>query len=232
MCDFSPGVFSQVLQKGATMEGARARHSGRIFLGELFVLVLAVLALSGCAQDVAPKICAEWDFDCYTEQALGGLKAVRENISSWTRLNLIGQILVLFLSIVATLVIALQDENNKHLTRTASLVITALVTGITSALVTFQVPENIERLADVLGEMTTETNKFMLGAEKLKGGRDKDELRKVYREDPVFRNAAIELNASYVGSYNKLKLDLLKLGGKAVNLRTPQQTPPPPPPAK
>ncbi|MCW2573474.1 MAG: hypothetical protein JWO88_3532, partial [Frankiales bacterium] len=54
------------------------------------VLLVAIATLTGCAQDVPPIACADADFDCFVKQAAAGIKIVRENISYWSNVNLIG----------------------------------------------------------------------------------------------------------------------------------------------
>ena len=223
-------IFYWGLQRrggGAVMLAADKPFTGRKFLAAISVLTIGLLVLSGCAPDTPPKSCDVWDFDCFSEQAIGGMRAVRENLAFWTRLNLAGQIAVGILSLVATVTVAMQTEDNKRVTRPVSVVSTALVTGITALLLSLQVPETIDRLVDALGDMATETNKFMYSAEILKAGRDKDQLKELYHDNAAFRDAVIKLSFDYAGTYNKLKLDLFKLGGATANLRVSRQPPPP-----
>ena len=105
----------------------------RIFL---FLLTLVAAAtIAGCAQDVPPINCQVPDFNCYQVQALRGITVVRENIGYWSNVNLCAQIAIALSGLVATIVIALQDSANRKWTRPIGLVATALVTGMTSALV-------------------------------------------------------------------------------------------------
>jgi hypothetical protein len=104
---------------------------------KFFVTFLVSFAISGCAQDVLPINCNDPDLQCYVDQAVKGIIIVRENISYWSNVHLIIQFLIVLCGIIATVMIALQGDENKHWTRPIGLVATALVTGLTSALVSF-----------------------------------------------------------------------------------------------
>jgi hypothetical protein len=191
------------------------------------LLVAASFALFGCAADVPPINCVDPDFDCYINQATKGIRIVRENIAYWSTINLIGQICIVVAGIVATIVIALQGDDNRHWTRPVGLVATALVTGLTSALVSFHVPDNVDKLVDVIGNMTEVVNEFDYNAEKLKAGRDPKEVEQAFRSDAKFRDGVNDLTMKYVTAYNKIKIDMLKLSGTASKLSTVQPAPPP-----
>src|SRR5690242_6865701 len=129
-----------------------AMSSNRSFL-QCSIVLLGLVCLSGCAQDVPPVGCDMPNFDCYTEQTLKGIRVVRENISYWSNVNLLGQLFIVLSGMVATIMIALQGDQNKHWTRPVGLAATALVTGLTSALVSFHVPDNVDKLVDIVGSM-------------------------------------------------------------------------------
>src|SRR4051812_44069462 len=169
------------------------RRDSLSFLGRMVVLVAAIAALTGCAQDVPPIACADADFDCFVKQAAAGIKIVRENISYWSNVNLIGQALIVVAGIVATIMIALQGDENKVWTRPIGLIATALVTGMTSALVSFHVPDNVDKLVDILGNMTTITNEFGYQSSKLSEGKDLPEAQQRFKSDAAFRNAVNDL---------------------------------------
>ena len=203
-----------------------------LLLGRIVVPVLMIMMLTGCAHDVPPIICDDADFDCYMKQAAAGIKVVRENISYWSNVNLIGQALIVLAGIIATIMIALQGDDNKVWTRPVGLVATALVTGMTSALVSFHVPDNIDKLVDILGNMTTITNDFGYQSAKLSDGKSSKEVQDRYKSDANFRNSANELTKKYVDSYNGIKIDLLRLSGTASRLTSVQSPPPANPAAK
>jgi len=133
------------------------------------LLIAASFALSGCAADVPPLNCVDLDFDCYINHATAAIRVVRENIEYLSTINLIGQTCIVVSGVVATIVIALQGDANRFWTRPIGLIATALVTGVTSALVSFHVPDNVDKLADVIANMTEVVNQFDYDAEKLKG---------------------------------------------------------------
>ena len=135
------------------------------------VLAVALLALAACTPDVPPIGCEDPDFACYIDQALKGMVVVRQNISAWSNIYLAAQVLIAVSSLVATVVIALQGDQNRYWTRPTGLVATALVTGITSALVSFHVPETIDKMIDIVGNMATTINDFDGKREKLVAGR-------------------------------------------------------------
>jgi hypothetical protein len=184
------------------------------------VLVVGALTLTACAQDVPPITCEDADFDCFVKQAAAGIRIVRENISYWSNVNLIGQALIVVAGIVATIMIALQGDENKVWTRPIGLIATALVTGMTSALVSFHVPDNVDKLVDILGNMTNITNEFGYQSAKLSEGKDLKEVQQRFKTDAAFRNSINELTKKYVDDYNAIKIDMLKLNGTASRLST------------
>jgi hypothetical protein len=82
-------------------------------------------------------MCVDPDFDCYSKQMLAGVWTVRESISYWSNLHLALQIFIAVARIVTTVMIALEGDENGHWTKPIGLVATALVTGLTSPLVSF-----------------------------------------------------------------------------------------------
>jgi hypothetical protein len=192
------------------------------------ILALAVAGLSGCARDVLPTECTDPDFDCYSRQMLAGIKVVRDSISYWSNLHLAVQIFIALSGIVATIMIALQGDDNRHWTRPIGLIATAMVTGLTSALVSFHVPDNIDKLIDVGERMTALANDFDYRAVKLKAGRSKQEIEEAFKRDPRFREAENDLTYKYTNEYNKIKSEMLRLGGSAARLTAPASPPPAP----
>lgn len=183
------------------------------------ILGLAV-TMTGCAHDVQPVGCQDPDLQCYTDQALKGITVIRQNISYWSNVNLLGQVLIALSGMVATIMIALQGDHNKRWTRPIGLVATALVTGLTSALMSFHVPDNIDKLVDIVGSMSNIANEFDYQAEKLKAGKSQKEIEEAYRTNPKFRDDVNNLTKKFSDDYNKIKLDMLKLSGSAAKLNS------------
>ena len=188
------------------------------FVARSSVAVLAALALAGCAADLPTAICEDWDFDCYIEHTALTRDVIRAHIAYWSNANIIAKILIVFLGIVATVMIALQGDQNKVWTRPIGLVATTLVTGITSALVSLHVPENVDKLVDIYGNMTINVNDFAYETEKIRLGRSRQELQAAFKTDKQFRDAANELTKKYADAHGKLKVEMLKLSGSTGKL--------------
>jgi hypothetical protein len=186
-------------------------------LWSIVILSLAV-AISGCSRDVPPVCCECLDFQCYMTQATKGVGVVREEIEFWSLVHLVARGLTVVFGLVATIMLAIQGDKNKWWTRPTGLVATALVTGLTSALISFHVPENVDKLVDIVGDMAKIANEFDSQAQKLKEGRSKEEIENAYRNDPEFRNKVIDLTNRFANDYNKIKLDMLRLKGSAAKL--------------
>jgi hypothetical protein len=96
---------------------------------------------------------------------------------------------------------------------------------MTSALVSFHVPDNVDKLVDILGNMTTITNEFAYQSTKLSDGKDLKEVQERFKTDATFRTSANELTKKYVDEYNGIKIDMLKLNGTASKLSSIQSSP-------
>lgn len=188
----------------------------------LILICVSAISISGCIADVPPMNCQDPDFACYINQAMKGVVVVRGEIAFWSKVNLIMQVLIATFGIVATVMIALQGDKNKHWTRPIGLVATALVTGLTSALVAFHVPDNVDKLIDTVERMTIVTNEFDNNAEKLKAGRSDEEVKEAYKKDRKFREAAGDLTTKFCYDYNKDKISMLRLLGTVGHLNTPR----------
>jgi hypothetical protein len=189
------------------------------------ILALAVAGLSGCARDVLTENCIDPDFDCFSRQMLAGIRVVQENISYWSNLHLALQVFIAVSGIVATIMIALQGDENRYWTRPIGLIATALVTGLSSALVSFHVPDNIDKLIDVGERMAAVANEFDYQAVKLKSGRSKQEIEEAFKTDPKFREAENDLTYKYTNEFNKTKSEMLRLRGSAARLTGPPIAP-------
>lgn len=182
------------------------------------LLIFLSVIISGCAQDIPSVLCHDPDFQCYMNQSMRNLSVVRENIGYWSTLNIVTQVLVAVMGIISTMVIALQGDENKHWTRPVGIVATALVTGLSSALVSFHVPESIDKLIDIAGEITVSLNNFDYQVERLKAGRSSQQVEAAYKSDAEFREAVNSLTQNFANSQNKIKMEMLRIRGTAARL--------------
>ena len=182
------------------------------------VLLTSVALISGCSQDIPAINCVSPDFDCYIKQAVTNINVVKQNIGYWSTINLICQVSVIFLGIVATLMIALQGDANKRWTRPIGIIATTLVTGVSSAIANFHVPENVDKLIDIAGDMATATTAFEEKAELLKAGRTKTDVDEAYKTNARFREATNSLMSNFSERHNKIKMDLWRIKGTAARL--------------
>lgn len=136
----------------------------------------------------------------------------------WSTVNLIAQILIVFFGIISTLMIALQGDANKYWTRPIGIIATTLVTGISSALVTFHIPENVDKVIGIASKMVDIDNDFDYKVEKLKQGKTQNEINEAYRNDAAFREAVNQLTKDFSDSQNKIKMDLLRIKGTSSQL--------------
>ena len=198
------------------------------FILRFLILAVAAVLLWGCTKNVPPVACVDPDFDCFSNQAILGINEVRNQISYWSNVNFLAQVCIAIFGTVATVMIALQGDENRHWTRPIGLVSTALVTGLTSALVSFHVPENIDKLVDVADRMALVNNDFNYEYVKLKAGRSQKETEDAFKTDELFRSKTNELTTKFVNDYNKIKLEVLRLSGTAARLQIPPSPPSPP----
>jgi hypothetical protein len=195
-----------------------ARRKTFILLG---LLIALSVTLTGCSTEVAAIACDEWDFDCLTDQAMKNIRLVMENVEFWSRVNIVGGVSTFLFGMLATLMIALQGDANKRWTRPIGIIATTLVTGISSALVSFHVQENVDKLIAIAGEMADNTTEFGQQTESLKAGKDKKAVELAYRSDPVFRDRANRIVMEFGSKQNKLKMEMMKIKGTAARLNMP-----------
>jgi hypothetical protein len=200
------------------MWGHRLAAPSGLRVIQLGIIMFAVMVLSGCAPDVPPIFCNNTNFRCMIDHDLGAIKIVRQNISLWSDIFLIVQFFIAISGMVATVMIALQGDLNKYWTRPIGLVATALVTALTSALVSFHVPENIDKLIDIVDRMTTAGNEFDYNVEKLRAGRSQEEVDEAYKNDPKFHNDVNNVTQKFSVDFNKIKIDMLRINGTATKL--------------
>lgn len=182
------------------------------------------IMITGCTIDISPSHCENPDTNCFINHSLASIKIVKENINQWSSIQLYAQIIIAASSLVATIMIALQDDNRKHWTRPVGLVATSLVTATTSALVSFHVPDNVDKLINVIEDMASITNQFDSSIGELTAGKSPEEIKKMYQEDASFRKSYIAAVGVYSKAFNKLKIDMMRINGTAsrMNIKSPQ----------
>ena len=188
----------------------------------LLLVMFSSMLLVGCTSDVPVEHCNNWDFDCSTKRALENMNVVKENIEFWSLINIAGGVSAVAFGVIATLMIALQGDENRHWTRPIGIIATTLVTGISSALVNFHVPDNIDKLIDIAGKMADNTIEFEKRADNLRAERDKKTVESDYRTDQSFRESVNALVQEFANKQNKLKLEMMKIKGTAARLEKPK----------
>ena len=101
-----------------------------------------------------PVDCGD-DNSCYVKTTLEAMRAISAQIDY---LDLITNYSIIFVGvcgILATVMIALQGDDNRVWTRPIGIVATALVTGITALVSSFHVPETKDGLIDIYGKIGT-----------------------------------------------------------------------------
>lgn len=181
-----------------------------------FLLVCTIL-LTACAHDQPPTGCDDTDFLCFENHAMKVMNVVRTDISYWSNINLIAQVSIVIAGIIATIMIALQGDENKHWTRPVGLIATALVTGISSALGSFHVPENVDKLVDIVAKMDKRMNEFDYQLVK-NFGADKEKIKIEYLKNENFRNSVNDVTFAFANDFSALKIELLRLNGTAARL--------------
>lgn len=132
---------------------------------ELFftLVVLCSALLAGCENGLLPKGCEDADRACLVAHALQAIVEVRGDINFWSFISVSMQVVIIFSGILSAIMIALQEDKNKGWTKPVALVAATLSTGLTSALVSLHMPENIDKLIQVAGRMVKVTNEFDQG---------------------------------------------------------------------
>jgi hypothetical protein len=145
--------------------------------------------------NLPPPVDCDDDNPCYIKTTLEAMRAISAQIDY---LDLITNYSIIFVGvcgILATVMIALQGDNNKVWTRPIGIVATALVTGITALVSSFHVPETKDGLIDIYGKIGTRVNSFIHDVR----GRSIDETD--------------DARSQYVTDWAVLKIELLKLKG-------------------
>lgn len=182
------------------------------------MLLIASTFISGCSQDIPAVNCQEPNIECYIQQSLKNIAIAKENVGYWSTINLIGQILAIFFGIIATLMIALQGDANKRWTRPVGIVATTLVTGISTVLGNFHVPENVDKSIEITGKMVKFTNDFIGKIEKLKAGKTQEEVNEAYKTNAEFRENFNALAAEFSENENNIKMEMWRIKGSAARL--------------
>lgn len=207
-------------EKEPVMLAKRTKKLDLLLIGRNVAFLFAILLLAGCSQDVPPINCSVPDIKCFIDQATRGIIVVRENVSYWSNVNLIAQVMVAVSGTVATVMIALQGDQNKVWTRPVGLVATALVTGLTSALVSFHVPDNIDKLIDTMQNMAIVTNEFDYKTTKLVDGKSQKDIEDMFKTDKEFRESLSDLSMKFTTDFNNVKIGMLKMSGSAGKLNS------------
>lgn len=133
------------------------------------------------------------DNACYAKLTVDYLNSIGNEIDYWNSVSFWSVVLVGVCSIIATIVIAVQDTNNKSWTRPIGIIATSLVTGVTALVGTFHIPDTKQELATISMEITQNVNDF----EYVVRGKSADESEQARK--------------NYADSFAKLKGRLLML---------------------
>ena len=152
------------------------------------------------------------DTSCYVVKAtIATINAVTRDIDFWSQIQIATLVATVVFGVVATIMIALQGDENRNWTRPVGIIATALVTGIASLTASLHVPDNIDKLIDIRRQFTALVNNFEYDIQR-KSEDEADEVRKKFADE-----------------YSLLNSERLKLKGSAGRLNI-GQTPTPPPP--
>jgi hypothetical protein len=197
-----------------TVHAGRIAQGGTIMVSRViaWTFVFTSVILVGCAEDARPQNCVLPDTDCLLRQAVIGISAVRENITTWSRLLLWGQVVAAVSTLIASIIIALQNDSNLKWTRPIGLFVTALATGIAAFLASFNVSDNTTSLVDSMNKLAGIVNDFDKEIEILKGGAGAQEVKQRYHDDAEFRTKLINVTYDYLGKYHAEKAEMLKRG--------------------
>ncbi len=153
------------------------------------------------------------DTSCYVRATIATINAITQDIDFWSQVQIATLIATVVFGVLATVMIALQGDDNRYWTRPVGIIATALVTGIASLTTALHVPDNIDKLIDIRRQFTALVNNFEYDIQR-KSGFEADEVRKKFADE-----------------YSLLNSERLKLKGSAGRLNI-GQAPAPPPPVK
>ena len=191
------------------MHGSFARRAGLVFLA-----ALVCLTLSGCGQDVGySRICDDPDFGCYFNRALAIVNGAEHWLNKWIQIHLGLKIAIVTFGILATVMIALTDQNTQRWAKPIGLIASALATGLTAGVSSFQIPENIDKLAENIKTLKQITNDFDSAKVTLVRGATPDEINQRFKTDEKFREAVNALTRKYVTDMNNIETDMVRVMG-------------------
>jgi hypothetical protein len=153
------------------------------------------------------------DTSCYVRATIATINAITRDIDFWSQVQIATLLATVVFGVLATVMIALQGDDNRYWTRPVGIIATALVTGIASLTTALHVPDNIDKLIDIRRQFTALVNNFEYDIQR-KSGFEADEVRKKFADE-----------------YSLLNSERLKLKGSAGRLNI-GQAPAPPPPVK
>ncbi len=177
--------------------------------------------VSGCSHTISVVHCNDPDTQCYINATVDILKNLQQTIALWSNWHFAMQVLGVTASIVATIMIALQSENNKSWTRPIGLVATALVTGLSSALTALHVPQNVDRLIGDYGLIASAANAFEDKVERLTAGMSDSDVKFKFQHDKKFKAAYDDLSTELANHIQGARMDMLRLYGTAPQITEP-----------
>lgn len=188
------------------------------YVVRISLLVMCALFLSGCSFDTPSVYCKPTEFSCLINKSVLNINAVKSNIGYWSMVNLTCQVSAIVFGILATLMLALQGDTNKKWTRPIGIVATTLVTGVSTALSNFHVPENVDKLIDVAIKMTESVNNFDRDIELVKAGLSQEEFEVKYNSNEEVRLKTNNIVNDFSNHQAKLKVGLYRIKGTAARL--------------
>jgi hypothetical protein len=97
---------------------------------------------------------------CYVDATIATINAITRDIDFWSQVQIATLIATVVFGVLATVMIALQGDDNRYWTRPVGIIATALVTGIASLTTALHVPDNIDKLIDIRRQFTSLVNNF------------------------------------------------------------------------
>ena len=119
---------------------------------------------------------------CYIGHAIDVISDITRDVQFWSRVEVAAAVAAGVCGVIATIMIALQGDDNKYWTRPVGIIATSLVTGITALTTSFHIPENVNKLIDLDAKFTIQTNNFEHDI-RGKSGDEADEIRKKFADD-------------------------------------------------
>jgi hypothetical protein len=140
-----------------------------------------------------------YDIPCIVKYSGIVIHSLKEDINTWSLVNLAGQIFIVICGIVAALVIAL-NEKNKTWVKALGITASILVTGTTTLLDVLHVRENTDKLIDLTEKIAYATNKLEYDA----FGKSVPEQRALIK--------------AFSDEFNKLRVERFRVFGSAGKL--------------